>query len=282
MQTAQSARNFPANAAQKSRKSSFYAAMCILPQAQRNGMFEIYSFCRAVDDIADEGGLRASRDAALGIWRGDIRSLYANTTPPNHLKGLAEAITRFDLLEADFQAVIDGMAMDVAADIRAPDFATLDLYCDRVASAVGRLSVRIFGVPDALGLKLSYHLGRALQLTNILRDLDDDAAIGRLYLPSEALRTACIESTSPQQVLAEPSIGKACEPLVTRALGHFREAQAIMAKAPRKTIRAPAIMSSVYQLILEKLIARGFTSPRAKIHLPRYRLILTLLRHGII
>ena len=93
----------------------------------------------------------------------------------------------YDLSHEDFDAVIDGMAMDAAQDIRAPDWATLDLYCDRVASAVGRLSVRIFGLAPEPGEALAHHLGRALQLTNILRDIDEDAGVGRLYLPREAL-----------------------------------------------------------------------------------------------
>ena len=99
----------------------------------------------------------------------------------------------FGLQQADFLAVIDGMDMDVEADIRAPDLATLDLYCDRVAGAVGRLSIRVFGMEEAPGAELAHQLGRALQLTNILRDLDEDAAIGRLYLPRELLAQAGIE-----------------------------------------------------------------------------------------
>ena len=108
------------------------------------------------------------------------------------LRGLGEAVHAFGLRREDFCAVIDGMEMDVETDIRAPDLATLDLYCDRVASAVGRLSARAFGMPEAEGISLAHHLGRALQLTNILRDLDEDAAIGRLYLPREDLCAAGI------------------------------------------------------------------------------------------
>ena len=100
--------------------------------------------------------------------------------------------------------MIDGMEMDVTETIRAPDFATLDLYCDRVASAVGRLSVRVFGMEKNDGLALAHHLGRALQLTNILRDLDEDAAIGRLYLPKEALLDAGITTTDPDAGAGEP------------------------------------------------------------------------------
>ena len=170
--------------------SSFYAAMRVLPQAERDAMFAIYAFCRKVDDIADDPGpTPAERREALDAWRADLAALYAGV-PPERTQALVEPVRRFGLRQEDFLAVIDGMQMDVDADIVAPDFATLDLYCDRVASAVGRLSVCIFGMDEAPGIELAHHLGRALQLTNILRDLDEDAAIGRLYVPSEALDEA--------------------------------------------------------------------------------------------
>ncbi len=178
-------------AATRASGSSFYAGMRILPRAQREAMFEIYSFCRAVDDIADDPGPRAPRQAALDQWRSDIAAIYAGSPPPQ-LAGLAQAVRGFDLAQDDFLAVIAGMEMDVVADIRAPDRVTLDLYCDRVACAVGRLSVRVFGMARAPGIALAHHLGRALQLTNILRDIDEDAGLGRLYLPREELQAAGI------------------------------------------------------------------------------------------
>ena len=125
-------------AATRASGSSFYFAMRILPAAQRDAMFEIYSFCRAVDDIADGNAPRAERSAALAQWRRDIDALYAGAPPPA-LASLASAVKQFGMRKDDFLAVIDGMEMDAVEDIRAPDFATLDLYCDRVASAVGRL-----------------------------------------------------------------------------------------------------------------------------------------------
>ncbi len=169
------------------RGSSFYAAMRILPRDKRQAMFDIYGFCRAVDDIADDCARpREARRAELQAWRADIDAIFAGRAPPR-LSGLARSIATYDLQRKDFLAVIDGMAMDVEADIRAPDWPTLDLYCDRVACAVGRLSTRIFGLEARLGDPLAEHLGRALQLTNILRDLDEDCTLGRLYLPREAL-----------------------------------------------------------------------------------------------
>src|SRR5271154_3480372 len=140
------------------RGSSFYRGMRILPRAEREAMFEIYSFCRAVDDIAVDPGPGEPRRGQLQAWRADIDALYAGS-PPQHLAGLAQAVKQFNLRREDFIAVIDGMAMDVDADIRAPDQVTLDLYCDRVACAVGRLSVRVFGMAPDAGLALAHHLG---------------------------------------------------------------------------------------------------------------------------
>ena len=169
-------------------------------------MYEIYSFCRKVDDIADSPGPRDRRVEQLKLWRADIDAIY-NGSAVTRARGLAAPVKTFGLRREDFQAVIDGMEMDVVADIRAPDWHKLDAYCDRVASAVGRLSVRIFGMEEKAGIALAYHLGRALQLTNILRDIDEDAAIGRLYLPREALQAANILTPDPTAVLAHPRLG---------------------------------------------------------------------------
>jgi squalene synthase HpnD len=259
--------------------SSFYAAMRILPRAQREAMFQIYSFCRQVDDIADSNGPRDERRAALEQWRRDIDALYQGR-PPARLQDYAASVKEFGLDRADFLAIIDGMEMDVLQDIRAPDLATLDLYCDRVASAVGRLSVRVFGLPREDGILLAHHLGRALQLTNILRDIDEDAAIGRLYLPREGLLQAGIASTDPLSVAADPELPSVCAPLVERAKDHFRKADEIMARNSRRAVRAPRIMSKYYRAILELLVLRGFANPRAPVRLDKMARIAILLRHA--
>ena len=275
------AQSAPAESAGQARKSSFYLAMRILPPAQREAMYEVYSFCRCVDDIADDGGSRPERHAALERWRSDIDALYSGTLPRPKLGALQTAIRSFDLRRDDFHAVIDGMGMDVAADIRAPDRATLELYCDRVASAVGRLSVRIFGTPEAERDALADHLGKALQLTNILRDIDEDAGIGRLYLPAEALRAVGITATAPRAVAADPRLGDACKEVIAGAQASFAQAEAIMARCPRRTVRAPRIMAEAYSEILSKTVVRGFAPPRAKVKVSQARLLLSLLRHGL-
>jgi phytoene synthase len=266
-------------AAQRASGSSFYTAMRILPRAQRDAMFEIYSFCRQVDDIADSTGPRDARRRDLERWRTDIDAICAQQNVPRHA-GLARAVQQFGLRRDDFLAVIDGMEMDVVGDIRAPDDATLDLYCDRVASAVGRLSVRVFGMPEADGIALAHHLGRALQLTNILRDLDEDAAIGRLYLPAEVLRVANIAGSDPADVLASPGIGQVCGVIAERARRHFAEADRIMSRSSRRSVRAPRIMAEAYKLILDRLTVRGWLPPRDPVRLPRPRLMWIIMRYA--
>ncbi len=269
-----------ATAARQASGSSFYAGMRVLPKPQREAMYEIYAFCRAVDDVADEGGTRPERLAGLARWRDAIEAVYAGRTTAA-TAGLLEPIRRFKLARVDFLAIIDGMEMDGREDIRAPSEETLDLYCDRVASAVGRLSVKIFGIGPEIGEDLAHHLGRALQLTNILRDLDEDADMGRLYLPKELLVGAGISSSDPKTVLASTRLGEACGAILARARQHFSAAEALMAKAPRRTTRAPRLMAAVYRTMLDGLEARGFAPPREKIRMSKPKLILTALRHWL-
>ncbi|HEY0300951.1 MAG TPA: presqualene diphosphate synthase HpnD [Rhizomicrobium sp.] len=261
--------------------SSFYAAMRMLPRAQREAMFQIYSFCRQVDDIADSDGPRPERLAALQQWRDDIDALYQGP-PPARLKDYVASVKMFGLKREDFLAIVDGMEMDVPQDIRAPDMATLDLYCDRVASAVGRLSVRVFGLPEEDGILLAHHLGRALQLTNILRDIDEDAGLGRLYLPREGLLLAGITGNDPQKVIADRALPKVCAPLGERAKLHFAKADEIMARNSRRAVRAPRIMSKYYRAILELLLARGFAVPREPVRVTKLTKFAILLRYALI
>lgn len=255
--------------------------MRILPREKREAMFEIYKFCRKVDDIADTDGPRDARIAALNHYRADVAALYAGQ-PAGLMSGFVGPLKQFGMRKDDFLAVIDGMEMDVVADIRAPDLATLDLYCDRVASAVGRLSVKVFGVPDEDGVQLSYHLGRALQITNILRDIDEDADIGRLYLPREYLTAAGITTTDPKAALSSPNLGQVCAPLIKRAREHFREAASIMSRQTRASVKAPRIMAKAYAPMLDALEKRGFAPPRHRVRMNRAHLIFAILRYAFI
>lgn len=255
--------------------------MRILPRAQREAMYEIYAFCRQVDDIADSDAPRPERFAGLAQWRTDIDAMYGGA-PPAHLAGLARAVQQFGLHREDFLDMIAGMEMDAAADIRAPDFKTLDLYCDRVASSVGRLSTLVFGMERRPGVDLAHHLGRALQLTNILRDIDEDAEIGRLYLPHEALEGAGVTTTEPLQVAAHPGLAQVCQPVIERARRHFDKADEIMTQSPRRAVRAPRIMGEVYRAMLDGMLARGFAPPRERVRIGKPRLAWILLRYAIV
>jgi len=271
-----------AEAATQASGSSFYAGMRVLPKAEREGMYAVYSFCRQVDDIADDlEGVQEDRRDLLNAWRADLAALYAGGRPAR-TAFLTEPVARFGLRLADFLAVIDGMEMDVDQDIRAPDLATLDLYCDRVASAVGRLSVKVFGMDETPGLTLAHHLGRALQLTNILRDLDEDATIGRLYMPAELLRQAGIESDDPAVVVDDPRLAAAAAVLAERARGHYAQAQAVLAARPKGRMIAPRLMYGVYSRILERMAQVGWAPPRLRVRVGKLELIWILIRRGLL
>ncbi|MEI9994889.1 MAG: presqualene diphosphate synthase HpnD [Rhizomicrobium sp.] len=266
---------------QKLAGSSFYSAMRLMPKAEREAMFAIYGFCRIVDDIADDGiGTRPERAAQLTQWRVALDDLYAGQ-PPERIEFLAPHVARYGLRKADFLTVIDGMDMDVAEDIIAPDLKTLDLYCERVASAVGRLSIKVFGMDEGPGDALAHHLGRALQLTNILRDIDEDAGINRLYLPREYLDAAGIAARDPKAAIADPRIDIVCQRIARDAHGWYDGAAAVLAKRPKGRLATPRLMGAVYEEILRQTEAIGWTPPRNRVSLSKPKLLGIVLRHGL-
>ena len=220
--------------------TSFYWAMRLLPRDRRNGMYAIYAFCREVDDIADGDRPVEHKLAALAGWREEIEALYDGR--PRHLvaRALSGPVRRYALRKEDFLAILAGMEMDARGDIRAPDLATLDLYCARVASAVGHLSVHIFGDSSDAAHAVAESLGRALQLTNILRDLAEDAARQRLYLPREILDRHGIRGADPgrscgirhcrQRAATSPPSPKA---ISGRPRGQWSNARAALCVQPR-------------------------------------------------
>ena len=261
--------------------SSFYTAMRLLPRERREAMYAVYAFCRAVDDVADDGGPRDVRAAELDRWRADIDALYAGS-PPQRVSPLVEPVRRFGLKRQDFQDVIDGMAMDAEEDIVAPSEEMLDLYCDRVASAVGRLSVRIFGMPEEDGIALAWHQGRALQLTNILRDIDEDAERGRLYLPRERFAAIGLPDPTPQTALAHPRLAEVCDALAQKAQEHYRQTWTIIDRNPRRATKAARLMAAAYRLYLDAVVKRGWAPPRERVKPGKPALLLVALRHGIL
>jgi squalene synthase HpnD len=261
--------------------TSFYWAMRLLPRKRRDGMYAVYAFCREVDDIADDWPV-AERAAGLAAWRDEIKALYAGR--PNRLiaRALAEPVERFDLREGDFHDIIAGMEMDAAADIRAPDLATLDLYCARVAGAVGHLSVHVFGDASTAAHRVADALGLALQLTNILRDLAEDARRGRLYLPREMLDRHGIIGADPATALRHPALPAVCRDLAEIALSHFDAAEAAKAECSRRAMRPAATMGALYRAMLDRMLRDGWRDPAARISLSKGRKLWLVLRHGLI
>ena len=261
--------------------TSFYWAMRLLPQARRDGMYAVYAFCREVDDIADDWPA-AERAGGLAGWREEIEALYAGR--PRRLIGraLAEPVERFALRKGDFHDIVAGMEMDAEADIRAPDLATLDLYCARVAGAVGHLSVHVFGDSSPAAHRVADALGRALQLTNILRDLAEDAQRGRLYLPREVLDRHGIPATDPALVLRHPALPAACRDLAAIALCNFDNAEAAMAECARRAMRPAATMGAFYRAMLDAMLRDGWRDPAARVSLSKGRKLWLVLRHGLI
>jgi squalene synthase HpnD len=263
--------------------SSFYWAMRFLPLEKRQAMFAVYAFCRQVDDIADEPGQIAAKQQALGGWRQEIERLYDGMAEWPVAAALLRPVERFDLRKEDFLAVIDGMEMDAAHSIRIADMEELHRYCDRVACAVGRLSVRIFGVPQPTGDALASALGQALQLTNILRDLKEDACRDRLYLPAALLRSRGVAvGSDAEAVLRHSAIIGACEQLSGLAARRFEEAASLSAVCDRRQIRPAVIMMEVYRRTLERLNGRGWGRWAEPVSVSSAEKLWVALRYGMI
>lgn len=262
--------------------TSFYWAMRLLPQDRRNGMYAVYAWCREIDDIADGDRPAAFKLAALAAWRDEIEALYAGRPRQLVARALHEPMLRYRLRQEDFLAVVDGMEMDARENIRGPDIATLDLYCARVASAVGHLSVHVFGDPSPAAHRVAESLGRALQLTNILRDVDEDAGLGRLYLPREILDRHGILGAEPMAVLRHPALPAVCRDVAAIAEGHFRDAEQAIAQCRRRPMRPAAVMAAVYRATLREMLRGGWRDPAARVALSPTSKLWLVLRHGLV
>jgi phytoene synthase len=231
------------------RRSSFYWPMRLMPKRQRAAMFAIYGWCRAADDIADADLPPDMRGAGLEAARRDLDRLFAGS----ERSPLADAIADFGIERRWFEMVLDGLDTDVVAPLRAPDMAALDLYCRRVAGAVGGMTVTILGVSGEAADDFAFSAGTALQLTNVLRDLREDAARGRLYLPREALHHAGIAADDPAAVLADPALPLAKAWLIERARRHYGEAEASARRCDRRRLWPGLAMLRLYRRLLERL-----------------------------
>ena len=264
----------------RSAGTSFYHGMRMLPPERRHAMYAIYAFCRIVDDIADEAGTLDEKRHGLATWRDNVARMYRGETEGPVTRVLAAAVPRFQLRAEDFIAVIDGMQMDAETVILAPPIAELDLYCDRVAAAVGRLSVRAFGDASPAADRVAHALGRALQLTNILRDIKEDATRGRIYLPREYLNDADVPA-DPAAILTSAGLPAACERLARLAHGYFDEASRAMTLCNRSAMRPARLMGATYDAILAAVERRGWEQLDRQVGLSWWTKLFLACRYGL-
>jgi phytoene synthase len=262
--------------------SSFALGMRMLPPDRRAAMYAIYAFCREVDDIADEPGEVADKVAALQAWRAEIDKLYQGRPSRPTSRALMDPVSAFALPKEEFVAVIDGMEMDAREEMLAPSWEDFRLYCRRVAGAVGALSIHVFGDERAAARELAVVEGEALQFTNVLRDVAEDARIGRLYLPRNLLEAEGIATRDPGEVLAHPALARVCAKLAEEARARFATARKLIGRCDRRRLKPAIIMLEVYSRLLDRLEARGWERLGDPVKVPRRQKLWILLRHGLL
>jgi len=238
--------------------SSFYYSFMFLPAARRRAITALYAYCREVDDIVDECSDPGVARTKLAWWRDEVARLYAGNPQHPVARALADAIPPFGITQDQLLTVIDGMAMDLDYN-RYPDFDTLKLYCHRVAGIVGLMSARIFGYTDPHTLDYAADLGLAFQLTNIIRDVGEDARRNRVYLPLDELAAAGLDAA--QIVHGSGGDSDAFRQLmarqVARALAIYDQAFTKLPAPDRKAQLPGIIMAAIYRTLLEEIRADG-------------------------
>jgi squalene synthase HpnD len=262
--------------------TSFYWGMRLLPAVKRKAMYAIYAFCREVDDVADGDAPVAAKLDELAGWRREVDALFKGRPSRPTTFALTGPVARFDLPAAEFHAMIDGMEMDAGDRMRAPRMDELIRYCRCVAGAVGLLSIRVFGAEGEDVRRGALALGEALQLTNILRDLSEDATRGRLYLPCELLEQHRISVTDPTRALRDPGLPNVCEALAARAMTRFADAERHFGRGDRRALRPALVMMHLYRRTLDLLIARGWRQLEDPVRLARPERLWLALRYGLL
>lgn len=239
--------------------TSFAAGMRILSRERREAMYAIYAFAREVDDVADEGGTYDERMVGLAAWRDEIARCYESTPQTPVGVALVPAICRFGLDRHEFEMLVEGMVMDVEGPLVAPSHDRLMAYCRRVAGAVGLLSMPVFGAGRGdIEDRFAIALANALQLTNILRDVEEDAEMGRVYLPSELLDECGISTRDPHEIAGHDAVQDVARRLGREARGWFGETQALLTHLNWREVRPALLMMGVYERYLRVMEERDF------------------------
>jgi len=263
-----------------SRDTNFYYSFLVLPAEKRRAIIAVWDFCRAVDDATDEldGKSVASAAAAVHRWRDELAACFDGGSPHTRQgRALVPVIQQFKLSRAPFEALIEGVEMDLG-DRRYDTFADLYQYCIRVASAVGLMCLEIFGYSDPRSREYANDLGVALQLTNILRDVPSDLQRGRVYIPQEDLRAHGVteedlrrEATAAGHGVQSSDVKRLLQHQAARANQYYEQAARALPRVDARRLVAAEIMGSIYHAILDRIVARDYDVFSSVVRIPRPR-----------
>lgn len=250
--------------------SSFYYSFLFLPPERRRAITALYAFCREVDDTVDECTDQGVARIKLAWWRAELSKMYAGSPSHPVTQALAPHLAPYDLKEEHLQAIVDGMEMDLD-QTRYLDFANLEKYCWHVAGAVGILSASIFGVTQPQTLKYAEKLGLAFQLTNIIRDVGEDARKGRIYLPVNELQQFDVKAADLLNARHSDKFEALMRFQTERAERYYDEAYALLPRADRRAQRPGLMMAAIYRTLLDEIARDGFHVLNQKISLTPLR-----------
>lgn len=250
--------------------SSFYYSFMFLPPDKRRAITALYAFCREVDDVVDECSDENVARTTLNWWRTEVIAIYAGKPQHPVCQALVPLVKQFNMPQEHLLEIIDGMEMDLTQHTYA-DFKALQLYCYRVASVVGLLAAEIFGYTDCKTLKYAHDLGIAFQLTNIIRDVGEDARRGRIYLPLDELSQFGVHTGDILNAKESVDFQKLMQFQVERAQRFYQQAFEQLPATDRKAQRTGLIMAAIYRSTLDEIVASGC-------HVLKERVSLTPLR----
>lgn len=244
----------------KKSGTSFFWSMRFLPKAKREAMYTLYAFCRHIDDIVDGDSSMTEKQELLQAWREEMDNIYDKKVPATDIgRKIYKNCMRFKLPKAEFLRLIDSISMDVPNPVQAPSLNDFYRYCRGVAGVPGSLSLRIFGCNDEKMIEeLSSSLGNALQITNILRDVKEDALADRLYIPREFLQKANVNITDPKSVVTDKNLVFAREELAKIASKDFQKAYELINHLDKKTARPVKMIASIYKKYFDIMQKRGW------------------------
>ena len=250
--------------------SSFYYSFVFLPAPQRRAITALYAFCREVDDVVDECQDAQIAATKLAWWRTEVARLYAGTPEHPVTQALLPVLAEYNLAQEHLTEIIDGMEMDLQ-QTRYLDFTALSLYCYRVASVVGLLAAEIFGYRERQTQKYAHDLGMAFQLTNIIRDVGEDARRGRVYLPLDELKRFDVSVADVLNARHSDNFRRLMEFQIERAERYYAQAMAQLPAVDRKAQRPGLVMAAIYRTLLDEIRRDGCRVLNQRTSLPALR-----------